>query len=546
MLPGLILAAAATRGLCGPSSLAARAPCPRRQLLSYVAFTAGRGAAPTPIHALVADVWQPVGHLAAGTPEAADGSVAALVRAATLQRRLIAEHACRLYPPLRTEKREHGLMRGVRLAIEAPPPSAGGAATYLPLPDCELGEATPAEMLRCGFAGAPGSGGGIYADYARRDSPPYDRLAVRRRLAEQTKAVEEEEGGTASAFTLVAWPRCGFCTKARAELEARGVAYRHVVVDKYSPEHAELAMSTGRPSVPYVFGKEGVLLGGFEAEPGWPGLAGALADLDQERGQARAAAAGGAAAADEARRAPLHAFAAANDEALPEEYFRSLDYAAGGVPWDLLGRPQPPVRNAFDEGAFGRRGTVILDCGCGAGDNANWLAERGHDVVGFDVSLSAVEMAQARAASVSARISAAGGATEFVAASATDLAGAARVQARASELGGFEVALDSAMLHCLDDDSQRAFVDGLRPLMRAGGKLFVGCFSDANPDPWSNPRRISESQLRSLLSTERGWHMVSLTSSWYERPSDRAASGRGAWTMAWWCVAEAVPVGPGE
>ncbi|EOD38635.1 hypothetical protein EMIHUDRAFT_224426 [Emiliania huxleyi CCMP1516] len=478
MLPGLILAAAATRGLCGPSSLAARAPCPRRQLLSYVAFTAGRGAAPTPIHALVADVWQPVGHLAAGTPEAADWSVAALVRAATLQRRLIAEHACRLYPPLRTEKREHGLMRGVRLAIEAPPPSAGGAATYLPLPDCELGEATPAEMLRCGFAGAPGSGGGIYADYARRDSPPYDWLAVRRRLAEQTKAVEEE-GGTASAFTLVAWPRCGFCTKARAELEARGIAYRHVVVDKYSPEHAELAMSTGRPS------------------------------------------------------------------ALPEEYFRSLDYAAGGVPWDLLGRPQPPVRNAFDEGAFGRRGTVILDCGCGAGDNANWLAERGHDVVGFDVSLSAVEMAQARAASVSARISAAGGATEFVAASATDLAGAARVQARASELGGFEVALDSAMLHCLDDDSQRAFVDGLRPLMRAGGKLFVGCFSDANPDPWSNPRRISESQLRSLLSTERGWHMVSLTSSWYERPSDRAASGRGAWTMAWWCVAEAVPV-PGE
>ena len=132
----------------------------------------------------------------------------------------------------------------VRLAIEAPPPSAGGAATYLPLPDSELGEATPAEMLRCGFAGAPGSGGGIYADYARRGSPPYDRLAVRRRLAEQTKAVEEEEGATASAFTLVAWPRCGFCTKARAELEARGIAYRHVVVDKYSPEHAELAMST--------------------------------------------------------------------------------------------------------------------------------------------------------------------------------------------------------------------------------------------------------------------------------------------------------------
>ena len=61
------------------------------------------------------------------------------------------------------------------------------------------------------------------------------------------------------------------------------------------------------------------------------------------------------------------------------------------------------------------------------------------------------------------------------------------MQARAKELGGFAVVLDSALLHCLDDKAQRGYLDGLRPLVRPGGKLLVGCFSDANPEPWSRP-----------------------------------------------------------
>ena len=293
------------------------------------------------------------------------------------------------------------------------------------------------------------------------------------------------------------------------------------MIPKFSPEHAELAMSTGRASVPYIFDAAGELLGGFEAEADWPGLTGALAARD---------------------RASLKDFAAKNDEVLPEAYFRNLDYASGAVPWDLLGRPQPPVRSACSEGAFGKPGTALLDCGCGAGDNANWLAARGYSVLGFDISKSALATAQARSQSTEQAkcITEAGGDTEFVQASAVDLASAERVQERARELAGFEVALDSAMLHCLDDESQRSFAEGLRPLMRPGGRLFVGCFSDANPDPWSNPRRLSEDQLRRLLCPERGWQIRSLTSAWYKRPTDRAVSNQGAWTMAWWCVAEAI------
>ena len=227
-------------------------------------------------------------------------------------------------------------------------------------------------------------------------------------------------------------------------------------------------------------------------------------------------------------------------EVLPPAYFEQLDYGKSEVPWDLFGRPQPVVRAAAKAGAFGASGTAILDCGCGAGDNANWLAARGYAVLGFDFSTSAVATARSRSvsAATASAIAAAGGAVEFATASAVDLGAAERLRARARELGGFAVVLDSALLHCLDDGAQQTYIDGLRPLVRAGGTLFVGCFSDANPDPWANPRRMSEAQLRGLLSEARGWRVSELREAWYERPAGRSESSGGAWTMAWWCVAE--------
>ncbi|KAL1530020.1 hypothetical protein AB1Y20_000945 [Prymnesium parvum] len=239
-------------------------------------------------------------------------------------------------------------------------------------------------------------------------------------------------------------------------------------------------------------------------------------------------------------RSSLLGFSSANDDVLPQSYFERLDYQEKGVPWDLRGSPQPPVRNAAQAGAFGPAGTVILDCGCGAGDNANWLASRGYNVLGFDLSPSAVATAEERAAAeeMAAAIEVAGGAVEFVQASAMELHAAPRVQQRADQLGGFEIALDSALLHCLDDAAQRTYLSGLRKLMRPGGRAYIGCFSDANPDPWSNPRRLSEAQLRDLFSND-GWRVLELKEAWYERPRERSTSSGGAWTMAWWCTAEA-------
>ena len=71
--------------------------------------------------------------------------------------------------------------------------------------------------------------------------------------------------------------------------------------------------------------------------------------------------------------------------------------------------------------------------------------------------------------------------------------------------------------------------------VRTGGRLYVGCFSDANPDPWSNPRRLSEAHLRALFAGP-AWHVEAVEPAWYERPRALNEGHRsGAWTMAWWC-----------
>ena len=78
-------------------------------------------------------------------------------------------------------------------------------------------------------------------------------------------------------------------------------------------------------------------------------------------------------------RACVHAQEAATAEVPPQSVFAALDYDKEFVPWDI-GEAQPPVRKAARDGAFGSAGTTVLDCGCGAGDNANWLAARGTHV----------------------------------------------------------------------------------------------------------------------------------------------------------------------
>jgi 2-polyprenyl-3-methyl-5-hydroxy-6-metoxy-1,4-benzoquinol methylase len=70
---------------------------------------------------------------------------------------------------------------------------------------------------------------------------------------------------------------------------------------------------------------------------------------------------------------------------------------AGQALWDI-GRPQPSIVALAETG--------VLDVGCGTGDNALFLASKGHETWGLDYMPIAIERAKAKAASQSVRNSA--------------------------------------------------------------------------------------------------------------------------------------------
>lgn len=69
-------------------------------------------------------------------------------------------------------------------------------------------------------------------------------------------------------------------------------------------------------------------------------------------------------------------------------------YSSGNLPWDT-GRPDPHLVDLVGSGNLTAR--TVLEVGCGTGTNALWLAARGFDVTGVDVSSLAVERAKAKA-----------------------------------------------------------------------------------------------------------------------------------------------------
>ena len=217
----------------------ARAPCPRRQLLSYIGHVGGGGAMGADVFARPQDdsmaMWCRVGRLAAGTASGADDDTASLAQAAQRQYRLISEHACRLHPGLRVAKRSNGIELGIASKL------AGPVDAVLRPAD---GDATSRDMLQCGFVGQS-SGRGIYHSFEEDGgATDYDREAERRRIHQLTGSSE---------IVMLAWPQCGFATKARALLEERGEVFADITIPKLSPIHAELALTFGRASVPAIF-----------------------------------------------------------------------------------------------------------------------------------------------------------------------------------------------------------------------------------------------------------------------------------------------------
>ena len=136
----------------------------------------------------------------------------------------------------------------------------------------------------------------------------------------------------------------------------------------------------------------------------------------------------------------------------------------------------------------------VLDTGCGTGDNAIWLANLPNvsEVVAVDFSAEAISICNDRLAKAGPPKAA----ISFLDQDVFSLP---------QDMKDFDCWLDSAVFHCIGDDSaQRAYLAAVTPRIKVGGKIIMLVFSDQNGDPWVGPRRISESHARNLW-TEAGW-----------------------------------------
>lgn len=194
-------------------------------------------------------------------------------------------------------------------------------------------------------------------------------------------------------------------------------------------------------------------------------------------------------------------------ESVPRSNFDTA-YSNNRPPWDIDG-PQPNLVAVADSitGA-------VLDAGCGTGENGLFLASRGCMVTGFDFLKVPIEHAKQKAAERGIP--------------ATFLVKDALTLQDWNEK--FDNAIDSGLFHVFSDEDMKTYVDGLANILKPGGRLYLLCFSDAEPEG-SGPRRISKEMINERFCD--GWTVETITATrfgtreeyWGSRFSERGPKG---------------------
>ena len=186
---------------------------------------------------------------------------------------------------------------------------------------------------------------------------------------------------------------------------------------------------------------------------------------------------------------------------------------SGKAPWDTS-KPQP----VFQATADTITGSV-LDAGCGTGENALFFASRGHVVTGFDFLEEPIISARRKA-------------VERGLAATLLVKDALKLEEWAER---FDNIIDSGLFHVFSDEDRVHYAQGLKTILKPGGRLFLLCFSDQMPGT-QGPRRVSKKELHDAFG--EGWEIGSIEPARFEvRPEAKMVLFSGEEPKAWFMVA---------
>ncbi len=140
------------------------------------------------------------------------------------------------------------------------------------------------------------------------------------------------------------------------------------------------------------------------------------------------------------------------------------DRPLDSIPWNITDPPSSLVES-IETGRI--KPCKAVDLGCGAGNYAVWLAQRGFEVTGIDISEHAIGHARELAESLKVTCS-------FEAA---DLLGSL-----AKFSGQFDFAYDWEVLHHIFPEHRESYVRNVHNLLRPNGIYFSLCFSFEDSD----------------------------------------------------------------
>lgn len=174
------------------------------------------------------------------------------------------------------------------------------------------------------------------------------------------------------------------------------------------------------------------------------------------------------------------------DAGKPMEWFEVL-YAQAKegeaiVPWAEL-KANPNLIQWFDLYEIQGQGKTALTIGCGLGDDVEELAHRGFQVIGFDLSKSAIEWCKSRFSNSLAQYSVA------------DLLNPPTSWSRS-----FDFVLESYTLQSLPTEIRQEAFKQIANFVAPGGQLLVICRGrDVGDDPGQIPYPLTQNEVMTFL-----------------------------------------------